>query len=67
MMLKIRYGKHARLRMVERGVSEMEVRNATIKGAKRNQNDKIIAAYSYFEVVYKKINSEIYVITVKPR
>jgi hypothetical protein len=66
-MLKIRYGKHARLRMVERGVSEMEVKNAIIKGEKRNQNDKIIASYSYFEVVYKKINSEIYVITVKPR
>ena len=66
-MLKIRYAKHARLRMVERGVSEMEVRNAIIKGAKRNQNEKIIASYSYFEVVYKKINSEIYVITVKPR
>ena len=53
--------------MVERGVSEMEVRNDIIKGAKRNQNDKIIASYSYFEVVYKKINSEIYVITVKLR
>jgi hypothetical protein len=46
-MLKIRYAKHARLRMVERGVSEMEVRNAIIKGAKRNQNEKIIASYSY--------------------
>ena len=66
-MLTIRYGKHARLRMVERGVSEMEVRKAIVKGAKRNQNDKFIALYSYFEVVYKKINSEIYVITVKPR
>jgi len=65
-MLKIRYGKHARLRMIERGVSEIEVRNAIIKGAKRNQNGKIIASYSYFEVVYKKVNSEIYVITVKP-
>ncbi len=53
--------------MVERGVSEMEVRKAIVKGAKRNQNDKFIASYSYFEVVYKKINSEIYVITVKPR
>jgi len=66
-MLNIRYGKHARFRMVERGVSEMEVKNAIIKGAKRNQEDKIIASYSFFEVVYKKVNSEIYVITVKPR
>lgn len=65
-MLKIRYGKHARLRMIERGVSEIEVRKAIIKGAKRNQDGKIIASYSYFEVVYKKVNSEIYVITVKP-
>ncbi|MDI6640551.1 MAG: DUF4258 domain-containing protein [Methanocellales archaeon] len=66
-MLKIRYGKHARFRMVERGISDKEIRTAIIKGTKRIQNGKIVSSYLYFEVVYKKIKDEIYVITVKPR
>lgn len=53
--------------MVERGISEKEVEEAIRKGRKRLQDDKIISAYSYFEVAYKKINNENYVITVKPR
>lgn len=53
--------------MIERGVSAKEIKEAIIKGAKRLQNGKIVASYSYFEVVYKKIKNEIYVITVKPR
>jgi len=66
-MLKFRYLKHARFRMVERGISEKEVENAIIKGRKHIQDDKIISSYSYFEVVYKKIGEIVYVITVKPR
>jgi len=66
-VLNIRYSKHARLRMIGRGISGGEVKEAIIKGAKRIQNGKIISSYSYFEVVYKKIKDEIYVITVKPR
>jgi len=53
--------------MIGRGISGGEVKEAIIKGAKRIQNGKIILSYSYFEVVYKKIKDEIYVITVKPR
>ncbi|MDI6888997.1 MAG: DUF4258 domain-containing protein [Methanocellales archaeon] len=53
--------------MIGRGISEREVKEAITKGAKRIQDGKIISSYSYFEVVYKKIKDEIYVITVKPR
>jgi Domain of unknown function (DUF4258) len=66
-MSKIRYSKHARLRMIERGVSHREVKNAINKGAKRLQGRKIVSAYSYFEVVYRKVEEKIYVITIKPR
>ena len=66
-MLKFRYSKHARFRMVERGISEKEVETGIIKGRKYIQDDKVVSSYSYFEVVYKKIGDVIYVITVKPR
>lgn len=66
-MTYIRYSKHARKRMIERGISGTEVMNAILKGSKRIQDRKIISAYTYFEVVYKMIKDEAYVITVKQR
>jgi hypothetical protein len=66
-MLKIKYSKHARERMVLRGISEKEVERALIKGSKSIRKRKIVSSYSYFEVVYRKVGDEIYVITVKPR
>lgn len=66
-MLKIKYSKHARRRMVERGISNREVKAAIAKGTKRLQGDKVISAYSYFEVVYKKVGETVFVITVQPR
>lgn len=66
-MVCVRYSRHARERMVERGISEKEVAKAILKGSKRTQDGKIVAAYMYFEVVYKMIGDEAYVITVMPR
>ncbi len=66
-MVNIRYSKHARKRMIERGISEMEVAEAIQKGTKRAQDKKIVAAYTYFEVVFKKIGDDVYVITVMRR
>lgn len=63
-MLNIKYSRHARERMVERGISENEVAKAIQKGKKRIQDNKIIVVYTYFEVVYKKIGDEYYIITV---
>jgi len=60
----IRYSNHAREKMVERGISEKEISNAINRGSKRTQDDKIVATYMYFEVVYKMIEDEAYVITV---
>ncbi len=50
--------------MVERGISESEVSKAIQKGKKRIQDNRIIVAYTYFEVVNKKIGDEYYIITV---
>ena len=66
-MLNIKYSKHARLRMIERGISEHEISTAIQKGKKRYQGNKIIATYTYFEVIYKKIENEHYIITVQLR
>ena len=68
MALKIKYSKHARQQMVERGISEREVQEGIAKGAKSLQHpNKILSAYRYYTVVYKKIEDTCFVITVKPR
>lgn len=64
---RILFSRHARQRMILRGISEREVRDAIRKGSKRRQDGKIVAAYSYFEVVYKVRGEETLVITVEFR
>lgn len=53
--------------MVERGISAGEVREAVLTGTKTRQEDRIIAAHRYFEVVYRRDGETAFVITVKPR
>ena len=66
-MADIKYSRHARLRMVERGISTKEVSEAINKGSKRRQNGKIIVAHKNLEVVFKKQGDVFYVITVMLR
>lgn len=66
--LDILFSKHARERMVERGITAIEVKEAITCGSKQLQKpDKIISDYKYFSVVYKKRDNQVFVITVKPR
>jgi hypothetical protein len=65
--MRVIFTKHARERMVARGVSLEEVKKAILKGSKRIQNGKVVAAYRYFEVVYKKVDEIFVVVTVSPR
>jgi len=65
--MRIILTKHARERMVSRGISLEEVKNAILKGSKRIQDGKIVSAYRYFEVVYKKVDEIFVVVTVSPR
>ena len=63
-----KYGKHARKQMVERGISTNEVEEAIKSGSKELQKpDKILHHFRYFTVVTKKIKSDYFIITVKPR
>lgn len=65
--MKIILTKHARERMISRGISLEEVKNAILKGSKRIQDGKIVAAYRYFEVVYRRVDEIFVVVTVSSR
>jgi hypothetical protein len=65
--LNIKYSKHARKQMIERGISEQEVEEGIRKGAKSLQKPgRILSHYHHYCVVYKKIEDIYFVITVKP-
>lgn len=64
---RIIYSRHARQRMILRGISEREVDEAIRKGTKRVQDGKVVASYTYFEVVYIVRGQDTIVITVQPR
>jgi len=64
----VKYSKHAREKMIERGISVNEVEQAIKLGAKELQKpNRILYHFRYFVVVTKKIEGEDFVITVKPR
>ena len=66
--LRIILSMHAEEKMIERGISQTEVEKAIKSGSKFIQvPDKIVAEYTYFSVVYKKVGDAYYVITVQPR
>jgi len=64
---RILSSRHARQRMILRGISEREVNDALRKGTKRTQDGKIVASYMYFEVVYVVRGEDVWVITVRFR
>ncbi|MBI4175565.1 MAG: DUF4258 domain-containing protein [Candidatus Aenigmarchaeota archaeon] len=66
--MRVTYSHHARVQMVERGISEREVTEGIQRGSKELQKpNKILSYYKYFCVVYKKVGDVHYVLTVKPR
>ncbi len=67
MARRILLSRHARRRMILRGISAREVNDAIRKGTKRIQDGRIVATYVYFEVVYAIRRKAVYVITVQPR
>jgi hypothetical protein len=66
-MPDIKYSRHARMRMVERGISVREVRDTILKGSKRAQGNKIVSAHKHLEIVFRKLDDGYYVITVMLR
>lgn len=67
MAYEVVYGRHARQRMVLRGISRVEVEAAILLGSKSRQDGRIISTYRYFSVVYVVRGERCFVITVKPR
>lgn len=67
MARRILYSRHARQRMILRGITEREVSEGIRKGTKRTEDGKIVASYMYFEVVYVVRGEVIRVITVQFR
>ena len=54
--------------MAERGISPNEVEEGIKCGSKHQQYpDKIVSDFKYFSVVYKKVENNLYIITIKPR
>jgi len=49
------------------GCPKGETKKVTLMGSKRIQGGKIVAAYRYFEVVYKRVDEIFVVVTVSPR
>ncbi|MFZ3355801.1 MAG: DUF4258 domain-containing protein [Thermoplasmata archaeon] len=64
---EVLYSKHARQRMVLRGISRKEVEAAIRSGSKTRQGGRIVSNYHYFAVVYVVQKNRCFVITVKPR
>lgn len=67
MAYKVVYSKHARQRMVLRGISRVEVEEAIHRGTKSRQEDRIVSTYRYFSVIYILRGPKCFVITVVPR
>jgi len=66
-MADIKYSKHARSRMVERGISASEVSEAVRKGRKFAKDKNIHAVFRHIEVVMRKADGDWYVVTVMLR
>lgn len=66
--MRIILSKHAEDKMVERGISQAEVKKAIAAGSTYSQTpDKFVAEYGYFSVVYKRTADACLVITVQLR
>ena len=64
----MRFSQHARQQMIVRGISVADVSDAIQRGSKTLQKPaKILANYRYFCVVYRMVDGDPFVITVKPR
>ena len=55
---------HAKDKMIETGISKIEILEAVFRGAKRAFQNKILSTYKGFEVVYKHLPCNYFVITV---
>ena len=65
--MKLLLSDHAKQRMFERGIAVEEVREILMKGRKWREGATLHAVMREIEVVYKVLNSDIFIITVHYR
>ena len=64
--MKLRIGRHAKERMVLRGVTKEQIKRCIQRGATIRQTDGMLSSYTYLEVAWKKIGEDYYFIkTIK--
>ncbi|MBU2099667.1 DUF4258 domain-containing protein [Candidatus Micrarchaeota archaeon] len=59
-----RPSRHAKDKMIETGIPKIEILEGIIKGAKKIFKDKIVTTFRGFDVVYKQLPCNYFVITV---
>ena len=50
--------------MIETGIAKLEILDGVFKGAKRRFQDKIVSTFKGFEVVYRQLPCNYFIITV---
>ncbi|MBU0662029.1 DUF4258 domain-containing protein, partial [Candidatus Micrarchaeota archaeon] len=61
---KFRPSRHAKDKMIETGIAKIEILEAVLRGAKRKLENKIISTFGGFEVVYRQLPCNYFIITV---
>lgn len=60
-------GKHALERARERGVGISEIKETIERGAKHLQGEKVVSMYRHIKVIFKKIKSKFFILSVMIR
>ncbi len=61
---EFRPSRHAKDKMIETGIAKLEILDAVLRGAKRKFQDKIVSTFKGFEVVYRQLPCNYFIITV---
>ncbi len=59
-----RPSQHAKDKMIETGISKIEILESVLMGAKRTMHNKIVSVFKGFEVVYRPLPCNYFIITV---
>jgi len=64
--MKLKISKHAKERMILRGITKEQIIRCVKQGATIRQTDGMLSSYTYLQVAWKKIGEDCYFIkTVK--
>ena len=61
---KFRPSMHTKDKMIEIGIGKLEILDGILRGAKRVFGSKIVSTFKGFEVVYRQLPCNYFIITV---